>query len=88
VWRLFQNRIATKDNLHKRGVLGQDNLHCVGGCGREESVSHFFFECPLFSGVWYAICHWIGISTAFQKESLSQMEQFEGLIDGRRNFDR
>jgi len=30
LWKLFQNRIATKDILHRRGVLGQDVLQCVG----------------------------------------------------------
>lgn len=56
VWRLFQNRLATRDNLSKRGVLDQNSIQCVGDCGREESVSHLFFECPLFSGVWFGLC--------------------------------
>lgn len=42
-WRLFQNKIATKDNLFRRGVVGQGSLQCVGDCGVKESVSRPFF---------------------------------------------
>jgi len=49
------------------------------GVGVKNRYLIFFFP-----GVWYAICQWIGISTTFQKESLSHMEQFEGLLAGRR----
>lgn len=48
VWRMLQNRIATKDNLAKRGVLGPGILLCEGGCGREEYVSHLFFRVSNF----------------------------------------
>jgi len=30
VWRLFQNIIATKDNLFKKSAIGQGSLQCVG----------------------------------------------------------
>jgi hypothetical protein len=46
-WRLFQNRIPTKDNLFRRGIIGHGSLKCVGYCGVEESVSHLFCECPV-----------------------------------------
>ncbi|MCH84588.1 hypothetical protein A2U01_0005420, partial [Trifolium medium] len=49
------DRVATKDNLSRRGVIGQGSLLCVGECGLEESVSHLFFECPVFAGIWYRI---------------------------------
>jgi len=28
-WRLFRDRLPTKDNLHRRGVLGQASMLCV-----------------------------------------------------------
>ena len=30
-WRLFQDRLPTKDNLHRRGVLDRDSMLCVAG---------------------------------------------------------
>ena len=41
----------TKDNLAMRDVVGGGYLSCVGECEGEESVSHLFFECSLFSGL-------------------------------------
>lgn len=40
-WRLFENKVATKGNICKRGV-DQNMIHCVVGCGGEESVAHLF----------------------------------------------
>lgn len=41
-WRAFINRVATKDNLTRRGII-VENIMCLV-CGiKEESVSHLFF---------------------------------------------
>jgi hypothetical protein len=86
VWRLFQNRIGTKDNLCKRGVIDQRSIHCLGECGAEESTTHLFFECPIFAGIWYRISNWLRIPSAFHNESMSHMNQFEGLAGSGRVF--
>jgi hypothetical protein len=80
VWRLFHNRLLTRDNLLRRCVLDQNSVHCVGGCGCAESITHLFIECPVFSGVWFGICKWLRISTALQKEGHLHLEQFGGLL--------
>jgi hypothetical protein len=77
---------VTKDNLVRRGVIRDESSHCVGGCGSEESVTHLFFECPIFTGVWYSICNWMGIFSAFQNVCVAHLEQFEGLIGSGRAF--
>ncbi|XP_058750551.1 uncharacterized protein LOC131623554 [Vicia villosa] len=65
-WRVWQNRIPTRDNLVKRGILVDSQNSCPFGCGEEESVSHIFFECissggkvlkDRFSVIWFA-CLW------------------------------
>lgn len=78
VWRLFQNRLATRYNLAKRGVMDQSTIQCVGDCRSEESVTHLFFECSVFSSVWFGVCQWFRISAAFQKEGRLYLEQFGG----------
>jgi len=83
-WRVFQNRVATKDNLFKRGVIDQGSIGCVGECGAEESVTHLFFECPVFAGTWYLISKWLGTFTAYHNEGLVHLDQFEELIGSRR----
>ncbi|GAU11113.1 hypothetical protein TSUD_197370 [Trifolium subterraneum] len=44
-WRFMENRIPTRDNLFKRGILNIDAQHCVLGCGFDETLSHLFFTC-------------------------------------------
>lgn len=44
VWRLLQNRIATKVNLVMRVLVFQGWDMCVGDCGIKELISHLFFR--------------------------------------------
>ena len=34
IWRLLRNRLLTKENLCRQGVVSQDAKLCVGGCGQ------------------------------------------------------
>ncbi|XP_058767576.1 uncharacterized protein LOC131641289 [Vicia villosa] len=86
VWRVLQNRIPTKDNLLKRGVLSNSQLGCAGECGREESVSHLFFECPKIAGLWMLMCNWLGVTTNLHIEGWQHLVQFEGLLGSHRNL--
>jgi hypothetical protein len=63
VWRLFRDRLPTKDNLFRRGVIQNDSLMCVAGCGSEESLAHLFLHCNFFGSVWYYISRWVGLLT-------------------------
>jgi len=63
-WRLFRNRLPTKDDLSRRGILNDDSCLCVAGCGSLETAHHLFLHCSLFGSVWYLINSWIGFSTA------------------------
>jgi len=40
-WRLFRDRLHTKDNIHCRGVIDLESMVCVAGCGSTESSNHF-----------------------------------------------
>jgi hypothetical protein len=62
-WRIMQNRIPTKDNLVKRGVLIESQKLCTFGCGKDENVSHVFNECKLAEEVWQQILNWLNIYT-------------------------
>jgi len=52
VWRLIPNKIPTKDNLLKIGVLNEARFLCSNGCEAAEIVPHVFFDCPLSSSLW------------------------------------
>jgi len=47
----LRNRISTKRNLVRRGILHHDDTMCVTGCGSVETTDRLFFTCDIFS-VW------------------------------------
>ncbi|GLT38064.1 hypothetical protein SLA2020_123340 [Shorea laevis] len=68
-WRLFLDRLATKDNLFKRGIalLGGD-VSC-GLCGEGvEQVNHIFCECKGAWLVWTKVLRWWGLQGALSKD--------------------
>jgi len=42
-WRLFRDRLPTKDNLFRRGVIAFEARFCVGGCGEMETSPIYFY---------------------------------------------
>jgi hypothetical protein len=63
-WRLLRDRLPTKNNLLRRGIIQADNIRCVAGCGFDESATHPFLHCELFGSLWQHVRSWIGISGA------------------------
>ncbi|KAE8734648.1 hypothetical protein F3Y22_tig00000738pilonHSYRG00149 [Hibiscus syriacus] len=52
VWQVAHQRVAVKEELLKRGVVGIDDPLC-SLCGREmESVTHLFLHCEVVWGLW------------------------------------
>lgn len=46
-WRLLRNRLPTKDNLIRRGVINNDSIMC----GSSETFNHVFLHCCIFGSV-------------------------------------
>lgn len=59
-WRLFRERLATKDNLARRRVLHTDDTMCMGDCGVLETADHLLFSCDTFGSVWSFVLQWLG----------------------------
>jgi hypothetical protein len=61
-WQLLLDRIPTRTNLEKRGMLPVgapwECLGCVGMC---ENSTHLFLHCPCAMWVWGEIFKWIGV---------------------------
>jgi len=51
VWRALSDRITTKLNLYKRGVMLTDTL-CVLCRREEEFISHILVSCKVSTTVW------------------------------------
>ena len=77
-WRAFSNRIATKQNLQRRGVAMEDTL-CVL-CGKEEeTTSHILVLCEESIKVWNLCLSWLGISSVNHNDLICHFEQFSCL---------
>jgi len=85
VWRLFLNRLATKDNLRKKNVLEDANVSCTALCGKEEEMDHLFFQCDHYNRLWLLISHWLGIVTALHGDLNTHVNQFCALGGSSKN---
>ena len=74
-WRVLQNKIATRVNLEKRGVLVESALCCL--CKKEEeSYRHLFLECNFAQRVWCYCFKWLGVSFVSHNDPMSNFAQF------------
>ena len=74
-WRVILNRVATKDNLRRRGTTLQDTFCAL--CGLEEEiVSHLSFTCNIANKVWNICNRWVGVSTTHHNQSCVHFQIF------------
>jgi len=75
-WHLFRNRWPTKDNLEQRGVINNDNLLCVSGCGQNETLDHLIIHCPIFGNLWQLVKSWLGVYSVDPQHVTDHFNQF------------
>jgi hypothetical protein len=88
-WRLLQDRLPTKTNLVRRGLLNAEEAGCVAGCGHDESAAHLFLHCDIYGAIWRHIRSWIGVSGVEPydiSEHVVQFIHFTGHSRKRRSF--
>ncbi|GLT48447.1 hypothetical protein SLA2020_220710 [Shorea laevis] len=81
-WKALQNKIPTKENLQKRGMI-EENIEtkCIF-CGEQtESSTHILFSCPITWKLWCLCYDWWGIRTAAQEDGWNHLKQHQGLIN-------
>ena len=76
VWRLLRNRLPTKDNLFRQGVINGDALTCAAGCDVSETDLHLFLNCDVSSGLWADVRRWLGISSVTPGDIRHHFHQF------------
>jgi hypothetical protein len=61
-WQVLHNRIPTRDNLMRRGIIQGDNsTDCVLCTGLRESTIHLLLHCGYAGRVWVEIFRWLGV---------------------------
>ena len=76
VWRLFQNRLPTKDNLVRRGILLHMDGACAVSCDIIESASQLFLHCSTYSQLWSNVRNWFDIYSVSSGELRHHFIQF------------
>ena len=82
IWRLFCDRLPTKNNLIRHDILNNDSCLCDGRCGYLETLNHLFLHCSTFGVVWYYIYCWLGISSVLPYAAADHFIQFSYVGDG------
>ncbi|GKU89268.1 hypothetical protein SLEP1_g3431 [Rubroshorea leprosula] len=68
-WRLLLNRLATKDNLCRRGVVVPGGNVCCEFCHEGvEHLQHIFCECKAVWLVWRKVLGWWGVQSPLPKD--------------------
>ena len=75
-WRLMKDRLPTRSNLQRRGLIDATANTCVSGCGMEETANHMFLHCDVFSSLWQHIRSWISMSGAYPQNISEHFHQF------------
>jgi hypothetical protein len=76
-WRLLRNRLPTKDNLVRRGILSLTDGNCVAaGCNVLETASHLFMHCNVSDSLWSNVRCWLGIDLVYPAELRHHFIQF------------
>src|SRR4051812_39057245 len=70
-WRLFVNKLPTKDLLVYRGInFPAPNLNCVFCNMHLEDKDHMFFKCDVIKVVWKEIGVWVDYPSWNEEESM------------------
>ena len=72
---MLKNKIATKVNLVRRGVVVDNIICCLCGV-QEESTNHLFFGCITAWLVWNQCLSWLGLASAAPIDPFSNFIQF------------
>jgi hypothetical protein len=60
-WQVLLDRVPTRDNLRRRGVVGVEGSSCPFCQEATETVSHLFLHCRITVAIWYSIYNWSGV---------------------------
>ncbi|KAK2414852.1 hypothetical protein QL285_037392 [Trifolium repens] len=78
-WQVLHNRIPTRDNLMRRGIIQGDNsTDCVLCTGLKESTSHLLLHCGFTGRVWVEIFRWLGVIVVMPATLSSLFEYLSG----------
>ena len=85
-WRIFKNRLPTRDNLRRRHVE-LPSYNCPLCDQEEETAGHILFSCRKTRHLWWESLRWVNRVGPFSIEPKSHFLQFS-LWSGKSNVDK
>lgn len=82
-WKILKGRLATADNLSKRGVPLHSQSCCLCSSAME-SISHLLYTCPISSTIWYNIFSWLGVVLVPHSSPIGHFLQVSDLFEKRK----
>jgi len=77
----LRNRLSTKDNLIRGGIIQANYNLCVSGSGMDENGDHMFLWCPNLGKICFLIRNWMGIHSGDSTRLSDHLLQFVHLGD-------
>ncbi|MCI19506.1 hypothetical protein A2U01_0040662, partial [Trifolium medium] len=79
-WQLLHNRLPTRDNLTRCGVLrADDSRGCVVCTGSMETSTHLFLHCDFAASIWAEMFRWLGVVVVMPPNLSILFEYLSGL---------
>lgn len=83
-WKILLNRVQSKENLLRRGIIQGTTQTLCSFCLHEvESTSHLFFFCKHSWAVWCCIMRWLGFIMITPKDASTHFMMFQDFCIGR-----
>ncbi|GAU44390.1 hypothetical protein TSUD_100400 [Trifolium subterraneum] len=80
VWQLLLDKIPTRSNLQRRGmILEVKSRGCVFCDSEVESPIHLFLHCPCAAKVWYKVFKWLSLILILPPDVFTLMNYLRGL---------
>ncbi|XP_058733030.1 uncharacterized protein LOC131604618 [Vicia villosa] len=83
-WRVILNRLPSKDQLVKRGIITTDeDKICALYSVDFEDLDHLLFRCSFSQNVWSNIHMWLGLENMGQHVGVNNLLRFEQALKGK-----
>lgn len=80
LWILVQNKLSTRDNLRKIGLLREDGDSCPLECKEAEFISHLFYNYSFVKMIWFELFKWLKVPFNLSRMVALNLESVAGLF--------
>ncbi|KAL8494948.1 hypothetical protein ACS0TY_019205 [Phlomoides rotata] len=80
-YEVLKQRMPTKSNLQRKGIIhSNDDINCALCGEEEEDIPHVLFRCKFAYQIWSSCYTWLGQLMAAQSESILHLLQHTKML--------